>query len=353
MDSPEIRIDQLTGSRVLVTPARSDRPDDFSGRSWKPGDGGGDGDGENCPFCEGAESATPPEVDADRPDGSAPNGPGWITRSFPNLYPALVPEAGMKAEAGAQSAFAASGDPLLASSRGSEPDLFLARPATGHHEVVVNSPGHMASITELDPEGLAVAVEAWRRRMRAHPNAAYVQLILNQGPDSGASLEHSHAQLGAAPFVPAAIARERERFTSYRERTAGASLLEDVLREEIRRGERLVAIDDEVALICPWASRWPYEMRLIPRKASARFEEDDVGSAMLHRALGALVEVFGDNPQLNLWVKTAPRGVEHFHWHLDLAPRLEPASSFEMATGVEVNLVPPEGAASELREAIA
>ena len=91
---------------------------------------------------------------------------------------------------------------------------------------------------------------------------------------------------------------------------------------------------------------------MIPRRASARFEEDDGGAAMLHRALGALVEVFGENPQLNLWVKTAPRGVEHFHWHLDLAPRLEPASSFEMATGVEVNVVPPEAAAARLREAI-
>ena len=347
MDTPEIRIDQLTGSRVLVTPDRSHRPDDFSSRSWIPGDGDG------CPFCEGAEATTPPEVDADRPEGSDPDGPGWRTRAFPNLFPALVPEEGSKAEAGAQSAFAASGDPLLASARGSDPDHFSARPANGHLEVVVSAPDHIASLTELDEEALAIVVESWRRRMRAHPNAAYVQLILNQGPDSGASLEHSHAQLGAAPFVPAAVARERERFTSYRERTAGASLLEDVLREEIRRGERLVAIDDEVALVCPWASRWPYEMRIVPRRPSARFEEDGTGSAMLHRALGALEGIFGENPQLNLWVRTAPRGVEHFHWHLDLAPRLEPSSSDEMATGVEVNVVPPEAAASKLREAIA
>lgn len=347
MDTPQIRIDQLTGSRVLVTPDRSRRPDDFTTRKWEPGTG------EGCPFCEGSESMTPPEVDADRTEGSAPDGPGWTTRSFPNLYPALVPEEGVRSEVGPQAAFAAAGDPLLSSARAADPDLFSARPAIGHHEVLVNSPGHVASVTELDAETLGSVVEAWRRRMRAHSDAAYVQLILNQGPDSGASMEHSHAQLGAAPFVPAAVARERERFTSYRERTAGSSLLEDVLKEEIRRGERLVAIDDEVALICPWASRWPYEMRLIPRRAEARFEEGEGGAAMLHRALGALGSIFGENPQLNLWVRTAPRGVEHFHWHLDLAPRLEPASSFEMATGVEVNVVPPEVAAAELRDAIA
>ena len=348
VSSPEIRIDQLTGSRVLVTPNRELRPDDFVHDGWHPGDG------SECPFCEGAESDTPPEVAAERPDGSAPDGPGWVTRAFPNLYPALVPpEAGAEKAGEVDSAFASSQDPLLSSARAAGNDLFSSRVATGHHEVIVNAPEHLASITDLSPERLGVVVKSWRERIRAHPDAAYVQLILNQGPDAGGSIEHSHAQVGAAPFVPAAVARERERFASYRERTAGASLLEDVLREEIRRAERLVAIDDEVALICPWASRRPYEMRIIPRKASPRFEEDEGGAAMLHRALGAIASIFGRTPQLNLWVRTAPRGVEDFHWHLDLVPRLEPNSSFEMATGVDVNVVPPEVAAAGLREAIA
>jgi len=74
---------------------------------------------------------------------------------------------------------------------------------------------------------------------------------------------------------------------------------------------------------------------------------------MLGRAAGALEKLFGDPPQLNLWVKTAPRGVEHFHWHLDLIPRLEPSSAFEMATGVDINITAPETAAAALREVIA
>jgi len=153
-------------------------------------------------------------------------------------------------------------------------------------------------------------------------------------------------------FVPPSVARERERVGAYRERTAGASLLGEILREEVRRGERLVAIDEEVALICPWASRHPYEMRLVPRRPVARFEEDEGGAAMLGRAIRALTELFGNPCQLNLWVRTAPRGVEHFHWHLDLIPRLEPASAFEMATGVDINIVSPETAAETLRDAI-
>jgi UDPglucose--hexose-1-phosphate uridylyltransferase len=349
LGSPEIRIDQLTGARVLLTPGRAERPDQFGLRPWQPS--GPDG----CPFCEGNEGATPPEIEADRPDGSAPDGPGWRTRTIPNLFPALVPEAeaGTGDESGPAAAFASSADPLLASSRRAEPDLFSPRRAVGHPEVIVNCQRHVSSLADLDADETEAAVAAWRSRMRAHSDAPYVQLILNQGPDSGASIEHSHAQLGAAPFVPAAVARERERFNSYRERTAGASLLGEVLREEIRRGERLVAIDEEVALICPWASRFPFEMRIVPRRPAPSFENDEAGAAMLHRAVAALASLVEGALQMNLWVKTAPRGVEHFHWHLDFAPRLEPTSSFEMATGVDINVVTPEVAAEKLREAIA
>lgn len=347
MAAPEIRIDQLTGARVLVSPGRAARPDQFGLEAWRPTGP------EGCPFCEGAEATTPPEIEADRTDGSTADGQGWRTRTFPNLFPALIPESEAGGEPGPTAAFASSADPLLASSRRAEPDMFASRPAIGHHEVVVNSPRHVSSLAELDADETALAVAAWRSRMLAHSDAPYVQLILNQGPDSGASLEHSHAQIGAASFVPAAVARERERFNSYRERTAGASLLGEVLREEIRRGERLIAIDDEVALICPWASRFPYEMRLVPRRPSPSFESDETGAAMLHRAVAALDSLVEGGLQLNLWIKTAPRGVENFHWHLDLAPRLEPTSSFEMATGVDINVIPPETAAANLREAIA
>ena len=348
MSTPEIRIDQLTGNRCLVTPARAARPDQFEAGGWEPKGP------EGCPFCEGHESETPPEVAADRPNGGEANGPGWVTRTVPNLYPALISDEDAD-EAGRDepdSAFSSPADPLLASSRGTDPDMFVRRPAIGAHEVIINAPFHATALTELDEAQLASAVAAWRDRLTAHQDAPYSQLLVNQGPDSGASLEHTHAQLGALPFVPATVARERERFNSYRERTAGASLLGEILREEIRRRDRLIAIDDEVALICPWASRSPYEMRIIPRRPVARFEEDEGGASMLGRALAALEKLFG-NTSISLWVTTAPRGVEHFHWHLDLLPRLEPVAAFEMATGVSINVVPPEQAAAELRDAIA
>ena len=97
----------------------------------------------------------------------------------------------------------------------------------------------MSSLHDLGPDGLADAMGVWRERMRAHADAAYVHVIVNEGQQAGASLPHTHAQLYALPFVPAAVARERERFTAYRDRTQGRNLLEDVLQEEVRRRERL------------------------------------------------------------------------------------------------------------------
>jgi UDPglucose--hexose-1-phosphate uridylyltransferase len=354
---PEVRIDQLTGLRTILAPARAERPIEFVSEREEA-------KSEDCPFCEGREERTPPEMWADRPDGGDPDTPGWRTRAVPNLYPAVAgePEA---TEAGAgpaqadaagdpgESGISAAGDPLRAATRSGEADLFRATPATGQHEVIVHSPKHRASLGELEDGELEAAVAAWRTRMRHQAErAAHVQLIVNEGHDAGASLEHSHSQLYGLDFVPAAVARERERFTAYHQRTMGGDLLGEIAAEEVRRGERLVAIDDDAILFCPWASRSPFELRIVPRSPSPRFEEDEGGTGMLRTALDALAARFDDVPQFNLWILTAPRGAEQFHWHLDLAPRIGIRAGFEMSTGVELNIYPPEKAASELREAL-
>ncbi len=180
-----------------------------------------------------------------------------------------------------------------------------------------------------------------------------MQLIVNEGGGAGASLEHSHAQLYALPFVPAAVARERERAGAYAERTAGGGLLGDILVEEVRREERLVAIDDEAALICPWASRSPFELRVIPRRAAASFADDGGRRGDdPHRDARSSPSASASPPELNLWVRTAPHGAEEFGWHVDIAPRLTIKAGFELGTGVDINVYPPERAASDLREAL-
>jgi UDPglucose--hexose-1-phosphate uridylyltransferase len=266
-----------------------------------------------------------------RPGGGEPDTPGWTSRVVPNLYPALGAAEG---EARADS----------------NPELFVSRPASGAHEVIVNGPEHVTAMAALSEQLFAGAIATWRERMRAHADAAYVQVVVNEGAGAGASLPHTHAQLYALPFVPAAVARERERAGAYGERTAGSGLLSDILVEEVRRKERLVAIDEEAALICPWASRSPYELRVVPRREAASFADDEGGAAMIHTAMRLLAERFDGPPELNLWVATAPRGAERFGWHVDIAPRLSVKAGFELGSGVDINIYPPERAAADLKE---
>lgn len=269
---------------------------------------------------------------AARTPGGAPEGPGGGARVVPSPAPVLTP-----------------------SSPPAEPeanrDLFWAGPALGAHELIASSSEPVASLSELDADRLDAAMSVWRERMRAHEQAAYLHLSAEEGIEAGAGPVHSHAQLYALEFVPAAVARERERFGAYATRTMGGNLLGDLVQEEVRRRERIVAIDDECVLISPWAARAPFQLLIAPRRTRARFEEaGPTGARMLSDALRRLVARFGASPALTLWVRTAPRGAEHFCWRIDVLPRLGRVGGLELGTGVPVNPVAPERAAAELRE---
>ena len=218
--------------------------------------------------------------------------------------------------------------------------------------MIVNGPAPVTSLAELRREQVMAAVETWRERMRAHEQSAYVQLIVNERVEAGASLPHTHAQLYALDFVPADVARERERASAYTARTMGSSLLGDLVAEEVRRSERVVAIDEEAVLIAPWASRLPFQLMLAPRRPRPRFEEGGpraprcctTGCCRLARHLGS-------SPPLNMWVRTAPRGAEDFCWRIDVMPRLTHLAGLELSTGLNLNIVSPEDAAAALRDA--
>lgn len=326
----EVRVDPLTGLRAIVAADRAKRPNSGLGADPAPPlDPAGD------PFAEGHEHKTPPEVyavrDTDPPTPA--DSPGWTVRVVPNLYPALSPDCAEPEPDGS-------------------PDLFTAQPASGAHEVIVNAPQSVTSLCELPAEQVATAMDAWRERMRAHDAAAYVHVLVNERREAGASLPHTHAQLYALDFVPAAIARERERFGAYATRTMGGNLLADLVQEEVRRRERVVAIDDDAVAIAPYGSRLPYQLMIAPRRPVARFEDDGpTGAALLHDVLSRLARRLGASPPLNLWVRTAPRGAEHFCWRIDVMPRLTHLAGLELGTGLHLNIVAPEQAAAELRDA--
>jgi UDPglucose--hexose-1-phosphate uridylyltransferase len=328
----ELRIDPLSGHRTIVAGERSRRPG--GAPTCAPAE---PIDPATDPFAAGHEDRTPPELYAVRPGGGPPDSPGWTVRVVPNLYPALEPGAPEPTP-----------QPALVTD-----ELLVSRPARGAHEVIVNGPQSVTSLAELPLEQVAAAVEVWRERMRFHAAASeYVQLIVNERREAGASLPHTHAQLYGLDFVPTPVARERERSGAYTTRTMGRTLLADVIAEEVRRRERIVAIDDEAVLIAPFASRLPFQLMLAPRSPRPRFEEPGPsGAALLHDGLRRLARHLGSSPPLNMWVRTAPRGTDDFCWRLDVMPRLTHLAGLELSTDVNLNIVAPEDAAAALRAA--
>jgi UDPglucose--hexose-1-phosphate uridylyltransferase len=315
---PEVRVDPLSGLKTIIAGARADRPN--SGFSVAPEPAF---DPATDPFLPGHEDQTPPTLHTD--------GDPWKVRVFDNLYPALL---------------AATEAP----ERDAHPDLFTVLPAAGAHEVIVNAAEPVTTLSDLSEEQLARAVETWRERMRVHSAAACKHLIVNEGKAAGASIPHTHAQLYAMDFVPAAIARERERFGAYAVRTMGGNLLADLVQEEVRRRERIVAIDSEAVLMTAFASRAPFHLVLAPRRPQPRFEDDAGGAALLHDALRRLKAHLGASPPLNLWVRTAPSGADHYCWRIEIVPRLGQPAGLELGAGVNLCIHPPEQAAAELRD---
>ena len=219
-------------------------------------------------------------------------------------------------------------------------------------------------MTGLTAAAAGAVVRTWRDRVRAleqDPGCAYVQLFKNHGRNAGASLSHPHSQIVGLPVVPARIGEEIEAAARFRA-VHGECLSCRVLEEEIDDGRRVILDEAGFVATAPFASRFPYEVRLEPRGHPGRFAElEDVRAGSLARrlrtVLGRLRRSLGD-PPFNLLLRQAPapgRGgrpdeevAASFHWRIEILPILARAAGFEWGTGIHINPVAPEAAAARL-----
>ncbi|MCR4420247.1 MAG: galactose-1-phosphate uridylyltransferase [Clostridia bacterium] len=329
---PELRYEPVTDTWVIIATERAKRPKDFV-----PLVMAAKKEGQNCPFCPGNEDQTPPEVMAYRPGGSAPDTPGWQVRVVPNKYPALDD---------------AAADPPRR-------DFFLSGPAAGRHEVIIETPDHDRSLARQEPEEILLALAAWQeryRRLGQDPGIAHTQIFKNHGVVAGASLEHPHSQLIATPLVPAAVRSRLESTRAYH-RERGRCYYCDTLAAEEREADRVVYADGSLLAFCPFASRFPLEVWLVPRRHAASFAEADRGelrslAGALKAVARRLLEGMRD-PPFNLMLHSLPYREtgyrDSFHWHLELAPRLTVLAGFELGAGMFINPTPPEMAAEFYR----
>jgi len=340
----ELRHDPLSRRWVIIATERSRRPEDFIlPREPYP-------EPKFCPFCAGNEDKTPPEITAIRPNGSPPNTPGWEARVFPNKYPALAIEGELERRA---------------------VGMYDRMRGIGAHEVIVETPRHDLHLADMEPTQIEKILALCQDRLRDLMRDArfkYSLLFKNHGAAAGAALPHPHLQIISTPVTPRAISVELESARQHyhlKERCIYC----DLLLQEIEARERIVILDEHFAVFAPYASRFPFEMLLIPRRHCHSFaEEPRPVLAALGRCMQDLMArlkgVLRD-PPYNFMVHTSPNTETlvrrrnywdtlplDFHWHIEILPRLTRVAGFEWGSGFYINPTAPEEAAAFLREAI-
>jgi UDPglucose--hexose-1-phosphate uridylyltransferase len=338
----QLRKDHISGRWVIIAAERSKRPDEFRparpDRKEAPAPG-------FCPFCRGNEAKTPEEIFAVRDDGSAPDTSGWRVRVVANKFPALT-----------------RGEMPRKKSQG----IFEFMDGVGVHEVIIESPDHARELDDLPIEHVRDILWTWQQRLKNIETEAqyqYIQLFKNKGREAGASLSHPHTQILATPIIPKGVKEEIYAAERFFKRTKECIFCRTV-REDRAAEERVVLVNAHFAVLAPFASRFPFEMRVHPLRhapsfSSVREEELTSLAASLKTVLSKLKAVVSD-PPYNIVLHQAPQHdqarkawpqIERiFHWYLEILPVLTHVAGFEWGTGFYINPVPPESAVKFLRE---
>ncbi|MCL2760431.1 MAG: galactose-1-phosphate uridylyltransferase [Desulfuromonadales bacterium] len=337
----ELRFDIIKQHWVIIATERGRRPRDFQNVPKVI-------DTVACPFCYGYESKTPPEIFAIREYGAA-NTPGWKVRVIPNKYPALRVEGDVK-------------------SRGY--GLYNVREGIGAHEVIIETPDHKKSMADFSQEEITDVLKAYRARfldLRNDFRLRYMVLFKNHGVQAGASLSHSHSQLIAVPLTPPVASMELEVSREFYQKNERCIFC-DLIEFELNAGVRVVSETSDYIVTAPYASCFPFELRLYPKQHLHDFAVmNDMQLSNLALAMKDMLQrikvVLGD-PPYNFILHNSPPVHNRpgkpdywgsikwdYHWHIELVPRLTQIAGFEWGTGFYINSTSPEDAAAFLRDA--
>ena len=328
----ELRRDPIVGRWVIINTEDSMTPDDFEKEDQTPKHQA------TCQFCYGREHQTPPEIEASRAPGTAPNTPGWSVRVVPNKFPALRIEGNIDR-------------------RGM--GVFTLANGIGAHEVVIETPDHNKALADLSKEEFLEVIRKFCSRswnLAQDKRFKYIIIFKNFGGSAGTSVEHGHSQIIALPMVPKHVLEELEgarRYHELRERC----IFCDVIQQEYQDKERIVVENKNFVVFCPYVPRYAFECWVLPKRHIPHFfemseEEQHDLSLILKEALWRIKSCLF-NPSYNFFIHTAPVNQEYtgsYHWHIEIVPKLTREAGFEWGTGFYVVPTAPQIAAKFLKE---
>ena len=325
---PGLRLDPVR-RRWVITGKRPAMPDALDS-------------GELCPFCPGNEGYTPTPIrqhlDADG---------RWDVRVFHDRAPLFRVEGGLSRE----------GD-----------GMYDRMNALGAHEIVVETGQHAKTLAELAPDHIARVLEICRDRifdLKQDPRFRYISMFKDQGRTRRAAEGHAHSQILAVPMIPALVEREL-RWSLFHYQRKERCIYCDMLYQESRQGMRIVDQNSDFVCLCPYASRFPYEIWILPAEHHSSFERDMAAWPRLISLATflkmELLRIQSISDKLRLVLHTEPNLAaygaetnrwktvkEDFHWHFEIYPELDGESDHFDAETFYYNPVLAEDAALALR----
>ena len=186
----------------------------------------------------------------------------------------------------------------------------------------------------------------------------YSLIFKNRGESAGTSLEHTHTQLIALPITLEVVGEEIAGCKEHYEKKEHCIYC-DLITQELKDKRRIVCQNEYFITVVPYAPRFLFEMWLLPRSHSARFEQCearhlDALASLLKESLLRMRTVL-NAPPYNFVFHTAPINGNHdnyYHWHIEIMPKLTKMAGFEQGTGFYINPTVPEDDAKILREVL-
>jgi len=298
----------------------------------------------NCPFCVGNEKLTPKEIMALRDEGFGPNEKGWRIRVIPDKNPVLQVHGDIN-------------------NRGV--GIYDVLDGLGAHEIVIETPRHNERIVNLNEAQIAEIFWTFKERildLKKDGRFRYVLVHKNYGEAVGPTTNHSHSFVIGMPITPKHVKNElvnSREYYNYKERC----IFCDMIRQELAEKERIVVEDGIFVAFAPFASRRPFEIRILPQKHETFFELNDELASLAKITKEVLLRMYQllHEPDYIMAIHSGPNLKagrrrsywqtleKDFHWHIEIMPRLRTFTSFEVISGFPVNSVPPEQAAKLLK----